>query len=146
MGLDVSKPGKQNVKFTITRDAGKFDCEGYLENGEGAGFFHFIADAKYPAELKSLGYGGIDEEKQYEMAVMDVSLNFAREMKGQRLEGLDTDKLIAFRIFGIDAEFIHALRAAGLQCQGLRQISGIQDSRSHPGDGAVREKSWISAR
>src|SRR6184192_3848195 len=26
-GLDLSKPGRQDVNFTITRDAGRFECE-----------------------------------------------------------------------------------------------------------------------
>src|SRR5271169_12697 len=59
VGLDGSKPGKQEVKFTITRDAGRFDCEGYLNGGEGAGVFHFLADSKFTSEMKSLGFTGI---------------------------------------------------------------------------------------
>ena len=55
-----------DVKFSITRDAGRFDCEGFVENGEGAGFFHFTADGKYQGELQSLGFGGVNEEKQYD--------------------------------------------------------------------------------
>ena len=43
-GLDLSKPGRQDVHFTITRDPGKFECEGYVKDGEGAGFFDFIPD------------------------------------------------------------------------------------------------------
>ena len=43
-----------------------------------------------------------------------MSVNFAKEMKNEKLQGLDTDKLIAFRIFGVDPAFIHELRAAGL--------------------------------
>ena len=38
-GVDFSKSGRQDVHFTITRDAGKIDCEGFLNNGEGAGLF-----------------------------------------------------------------------------------------------------------
>jgi len=41
----------------------------------------------------------VDEEKQFAMAVQDVSLAFAREMKGEHLGDLDAEKLIAFRIF-----------------------------------------------
>jgi len=48
------------------------------------------------------------------MAVQDVSLDFAKEMKTQNLHNLDTDKLIAFRIFGVDSKFIQAIRAEGL--------------------------------
>lgn len=112
-GLDFSKPGRQDVHFTIARDAGKIDCEGFLKDGEGAGVFHFEPNADYPREMKSLGFP-IDDEKQFAMTVHDVSLDFARQMKSENLDDLDTDKLIAFRIFRVDSTFIHDLRAEGL--------------------------------
>ena len=113
-GLDLSKPGRQDVHFTITRDAGKFECEGYVKDGEGAGFFHFIPDTKYAQEMKALGFGGIDGDKQWAMAIHDVSLKFAREIKAKNLQGLDTDKLIAFKIHGVTPEFIDQMRSSGV--------------------------------
>jgi hypothetical protein len=114
-GVDFSKPGRQDVRFTITRDAGKIDCEGFLNNGEGAGIFHFQPDENYLHAMQSLGFSfDADEDKQFSMAVMDVSLEFARQMKNEHLDGLDVDKLVAFRIFRVDSQFIHDLRAEGL--------------------------------
>jgi hypothetical protein len=113
-GVDFSKPGRQDVHFTITRDAGKIDCEGFLNNGEGAGIFHFQPDPNYAGEMHKIGFE-VDDEKQYSMAVQDVSLEFARQMKNEHLSDLDTDKLIAFRIFRVDSAFIADLRAAGLK-------------------------------
>ena len=113
-GVDFSKSGRQDVHFTIARDAGKINCEGFLNNGEGAGIFHFEANANYAREMQALGFA-VDDEKQFSMAVMDVSLQFARQMKDEHISGLDADKLIAFRIFHVDAAFIEALRAEGLK-------------------------------
>lgn len=113
-GVDFSKPGRQDVHFTIARDAGKIDCEGFLNDGEGAGIFHFQPDANYPRTLQELGFP-VDDEKQFSMAVMDVSIEFARQMKNEHLSDLDADKLIAFRIFRVDSAFIEALRAEGLK-------------------------------
>jgi len=113
-GVDFSKPGRQDVHFTITRDAGKIDCEGFLNNGEGAGIFHFQPDSNYPREMNSMGFS-VDDEKQFGMAVQDVSLEFARQMKNENLSDLDADKLISFRIFRVDQAFIEALRAEGLK-------------------------------
>src|SRR5262252_8550653 len=93
-GVDFAKAGRQDVRFTIARDAGKIDCEGFLDDGEGAGVFHFTPDPNYPREMQSLGFP-VDSDKQYAMAVHDVSLAFAREMKSENLSDLDTDKLIA---------------------------------------------------
>ena len=52
--------------------------------------------------MAALGFTGIDEEKQFAMAVHDVTLEFARQMKAEKLTDLDTDKLIAFRIFDVN--------------------------------------------
>src|SRR5579864_5069635 len=112
-GVDFSKAGRQDIHFTINRDAGKIDCEGFLKDGEGAGIFHFQPDPNYPGQMQSLGFP-IDEEKQFSMAVQDVSLDFAKQMKAEHLSGLDADKLIAFRIFHVDAAFIEAIRAEGI--------------------------------
>jgi hypothetical protein len=114
VGVDFSKPGRQDVRFTITRDAGKIECEGFLNDGEGAGLFHFQPDANYPRQMDGLGFT-VDEEKQFGMAVQDVSLEFARQMKSEHLSNLDADKLIAFRIFRVDSAFIEALRSEGLK-------------------------------
>ena len=113
-GVDFSKPGRQDVHFAVARDAGKIECEGFLNNGEGAGVFHFQPDSNYAREMQAIGFP-VDEEKQFAMALQDVSLEFARQMKGEHLSGLDADKLVAFRIFRVDPAFVEALRAAGLQ-------------------------------
>src|SRR5450631_2961565 len=63
-GVDFSKPGRQDVHFTIARDAGKIECEGFLNNGEGAGLFHFQPDPNYAREMHALGFS-VDDEKQF---------------------------------------------------------------------------------
>jgi hypothetical protein len=113
-GLDLAARGKRDVSFSIVRDAGRFNCEGYLDDGEGAGLFHFVPDAKFLEAMGALGFTGIDEEKQFAMAIHDISLDFAKAMKAERLSGLDTDKLFAFRIHGVTPQFIRDMRAAGL--------------------------------
>jgi hypothetical protein len=113
-GVDFSKPGRQDVHFTISRDAGKIECEGFLNNGQGAGIFHFLPNPNYAGEMRKLDFS-VDEEEQYSMAVQDVSLQFARQMRNEHLTDLDSDKLIAFRIFRVDSAFIEELRAAGLK-------------------------------
>ena len=114
LGLDFSVPGKREVQFHITRDAGRFDCEGYLNDNEGAGLFRFTANPQYPKDMQALGFTGIDEEKQFSMAATDVTVDFARQIKRENLTGLDTGKLIAFRIFNVDSQFIREMRAEGI--------------------------------
>lgn len=112
-GLDFSRSGAQEVRFTVDRDAGKFNFEGVLRDGAGAGSFQFVPDARYVQEMKALGFGGA-EDMQMALAIHDVSLSFARDMKKAQLKDLDTTKLLAFRIHDVTNEFIEALNAAGL--------------------------------
>src|SRR5205814_3602937 len=113
-GIDLSASGKHDVHFTIARDAGTIECEGFLKNGEGAGLFTFNPNSRYSSEMQSLGFSGVSADKQLAFAIHDVGLAFARQMKLLGIQGLDTDKLIAFRIFGVDAGFLNDLRVAGL--------------------------------
>jgi hypothetical protein len=125
-GVDFSRPGHQNVRFTISRDAGKIDCEGFLDNGEGPGTFHFLPDPGYVREMRQMDFL-VDELKEYRMAVMDVSLEFARQMRAEHLTGLDADKLIEFRIHSVDSAYIAYLRAAGLRISDSNKL--VDDSK-----------------
>jgi hypothetical protein len=116
IGLDRSG-AKHDVKFAIARDAGRFDCAGFLDAGEGAGVFQFTPNPAFANAMAALGFNGIDDDKQFAMAVHDVTLDFARAMKAEKLTRLDTDKLIAFKIFNVNSAFIHELRAAGLEAE-----------------------------
>src|SRR5690348_6710431 len=40
-GLDLANRDRHDVRFAVVRDAGRFDCDGYLDQGQGAGFFRF---------------------------------------------------------------------------------------------------------
>src|SRR6202521_4795134 len=128
-GLDFSKSGRQEVHFTIARDAGKFECEGFLQDGEGAGLFHFVADPKYPQEMKSLGFERIDDEKQWARAIHDATLKSPRDIKAENLQGLDTDKLIAFKIHGVTPEFIEGIRSAGLNVSDSDKLIARSEER-----------------
>src|SRR5216683_1621858 len=114
-GLDFAKPGRQEVHFTIARDAGKFECEGFLHDGEGAGLFHFLPDAKYPQEMKSLGFEKIDGDKLIAFRIHGVSPEFVSGIRSAGLNISDSDKLIAFRIHGVTPEMIHTLRQTGYE-------------------------------
>jgi hypothetical protein len=112
-GMDWSSSGKHDVHFTITRDAGSIECEGFLKNGEGAGLFTFNSNSAYRSEMQSLGFSGVSSDKQLAFAIHDVSLAFARQMKSLGIQGLDTDKLMAFRIHGVSPAYVRELQRLG---------------------------------
>ena len=113
-GLDWTSPGKHDVQFAIVRDAGTIDCQGFVQDQHGAGLFTFKPNPQYAPEMQKLGYAFKDEEL-FSAATFDVSFEFARALKTLAVQGLDAEKLIAFRIHGVTAEFVRGLRSEGLR-------------------------------
>ncbi len=131
-GLDLTSPGKHDVHFTIARDAGNVEGEGFVRDDEGAGLFTFRANPQYSREMEALGFPGITDEKQMAFALHDVSLAYAREMKGLNLQGLDTNKLLACRIFHVDAAFVKELRAVGVNVPEAGKLIAFRIHRITP--------------
>jgi hypothetical protein len=102
-----------DVRFEWRRDAGSFSCEGRFLAGAGAGHFTFKANPAYVADLRSRGYGAIDDEKALTLAIHDVSRAFLGELAALGYERLPMDKLIALRIHGASAEHIRGLAGLG---------------------------------
>ena len=144
-GIDLSTTARHDVHFTINRDAGKIDAEGFVHDGDGAGFFHFIANTKYIADMAALGFSGIEDDQLIQFAIHDVSLNFAREMKGAGVNGLDKDKLIAFRIFNVNKSFIDEMRAAGIPETDADKLIAFRIHGVTPGDGSRTKGAGILA-
>src|SRR5579863_255015 len=68
-GLDLSQSGRHEVRFKVSRDAGRFECDGFLDDGEGTGLFHFFGNPDYPREMAAIGFSGVDPMKQMSMAI-----------------------------------------------------------------------------
>jgi hypothetical protein len=121
-GLDLQTAGKHDVRFTIERDAGRFEADGFVNGAEGAGLFRFTPAPGYAAAMAAAGFPGVEQEKQLGFALNDVSVAFAKEMKAQGLEDLDLRNLRAFRIHGVDAAYIKALRAGGVPATNAKSL------------------------
>lgn len=114
-GLDLTNRSKHDVHFTVRRDAGVIQGEGFAKDGQGAGLFTFRPDRNYPGKMAELGFRGIDEERQLAFALHDVRLQFARDMKAMGIQGLSADKLLACRILGVSPAYIRELGTAGVK-------------------------------
>ncbi|HTD73399.1 MAG TPA: hypothetical protein VK652_07715 [Steroidobacteraceae bacterium] len=113
-GLDWAGAAKHDVHFTIQRDAGSIDCEGFAQDQHGSGLFTFKSNPQYAAEMAKLGFS-FEEKQLLSATLFDVSFDFARAIQNAAVRGLDAHKLFAFRIHGVTPEFIRDLRAAGLE-------------------------------
>jgi len=102
-----------SASFELTRDAGILRFAGRFQSGEGAGHFSFVPSAEFLSDMRGLGYSGIDTEKAYTLAVLDVSRRFVQELAELGHRGLSLEQLIALRAHGVDPPFIRALKGLG---------------------------------
>src|SRR5690349_16002711 len=82
-GLDFATPGRHDVNFAVNREAGRILCEGFVNDGAGAGTFRFEPSTSFVPAMAKLGFGDIDEYKQFAMTIFDVTTEFARTMKAE---------------------------------------------------------------
>ncbi len=102
-----------SVAFTLQRDAGTFSFEGSLTLGLGGGKYQFNADPTFAAKLGVLGYETMGEDELLNMALRDVSLAFASEVKFSGLKDVKLSDLLRLKDHGVDLSFIRALATIG---------------------------------
>jgi hypothetical protein len=103
------------ASFTLERDPGVFFFEGTILLGIGRGEYRFLASPSFAAKLAALGYDAIDEADAslMIMAVRDVSLAYAADVKRLGLKDVAVQDLVRFRDHGISIGFIRELVASG---------------------------------
>ena len=113
---------QRDVRFELVRDAGVLRFAGRFQSGDGAGQWSFVPSAEYLAGMRTLGYGGIDTERAYALAVLDVSRRFAQDLAALGYRSMPLEELVASKVHGVDAPFIRALTALGYEHLSLARL------------------------
>ena len=121
-----------SVAFTLRRDAGTFSFAGSLTLGIGGGEYQFIPDPTYARKLGVLGYETIGDDELLGMALRDVSLAFASEVKFSGLKDVKLSDLLRLKDHGIDGEFVRALKSTGVPVLSAEDIIKLHDHGVKP--------------
>lgn len=101
------------VKFTLERDAGSFAFEGTVMLGIGSGEFGFVPDPSFASKLSVLGYDAIGEGELFTMALRDISIAYAGEVKRSGVKNVAVHDLVRLRDHGVSLDFIRELTMIG---------------------------------
>jgi hypothetical protein len=114
LGLDAATVQSANhpVQFAIRRDAGSFQFRGEFNQGLGHGEYTFAANPEYISSMQQMGYPQA-EAKVFELAALDVSLSFVKEIRDLGYKA-NLEELIQARIFRVGREQVEGLKAVGI--------------------------------
>lgn len=101
--------------FALERDPGVFFFQGTIVFGVGHGEYRFASNPSFAAKLEALGYGPIenDDVSLMMMAVRDITIAYAAQVKQLGLKDVGVSDLARFMDHGISLEFVRDLAAAG---------------------------------
>ncbi len=102
-----------DIDFKLEREAGSMLFHGAFENGKGKGQFQFAPDPSFQGKMKALGYNGISVDRQYEMALLNVSTALIQEWRKLGYNDLSLDNVIEMTIHRATPEYIRDLQARG---------------------------------
>lgn len=129
---------RSQVKFELQREEGTIQFRGEFGDNKGYGDFTFTADPNYIAAMKNLGYSDVEKDA-FILCSLDVSRAFESEirslgfhptleklitarifrvgreqvegLKSVGITGLSLDKLVEFKIFDVNPEYVKQMRA-----------------------------------
>lgn len=108
---ELQSPG-QHVAFTLSRDAGSFDCDGWVSHGSGGGTVTFNPRPTFIGKMRALGYDDVTTDEQVTAAMIDLSSQYAESIVSAGYPHLPFHKLVAFRALRVDDAYIRSMREA----------------------------------
>jgi hypothetical protein len=112
------------VKFSLVREAGRIDCEGSFQNGQGSGTFQFTANSNFVSAMKSRGFdfektswsedgNRESEDRLFAATTLNVTTALADDLVSSGFGNLEVEDLFKAAIFKIDSTFMREMKASG---------------------------------
>ena len=104
---------KTDVSFRLAREAGTITCEGFFQNGRGAGLWTFTPNASFAASMASRGFGNLTEEDMLRATFHSLTVRFADEIKAAGYDQLTYAQLSRAASHGISLDYVRELKNSG---------------------------------
>ena len=96
----------------LVREAGTLHFEGSLQDG-GGGSFTFRSNPSFPAEMSSLGIGGLTDRIMFVLAVYDVGSTYVRGLNALGVQPRSANQLIGMAALHVTLEYVREFAALG---------------------------------
>jgi hypothetical protein len=120
------------VKFSLVREAGRIDCDGSFQNGQGSGTFRFTANQSFVSAMKSRGFdfeedslsndGRHSENRLFAATTLNITTALADDLSSAGFGKLRVDDLFKAAIFKIDSKFMREMKSSGFTDLGMEEL------------------------
>jgi hypothetical protein len=121
-----------HAAFRIVRDAGWFDCAGWVANGRGAGAYRFTPDAAFSQGLATRGIGSPTASQSLRLAIAGINFAYIDRLRALGVSSLSTDDLVRLADHGIDTAYVSAMSADGYRFQSSDDLVRLRDHGVDP--------------
>src|SRR5713101_3491259 len=112
------------VNFSLVREAGRIDCEGSFQNGNGSGTFRFTGNQSFVSAMRSRGFDfqessiardgrQSEEDRLFAATTLNVTTALADDLSSAGFGKLHVDDLFKAAIFKVDSKFMREMKATG---------------------------------
>jgi len=110
------------VNFSLVREAGRIDCEGSFQNGNGSGTFRFTGNQSFVSAMRSRGFdfqensiarGQSEEDRLFAATALNVTTALADDLSSAGFGKLHVDDLFKAAIFKVDSKFMREMETTG---------------------------------
>jgi hypothetical protein len=105
------KPGP--IRFAYVRPAGRFDCNGTVEEDHGLGTCTFSPDARFAGALTANGIAAPDEDDYFGLAMSGVRIELLDALKKEGLGTPTLHELVSLGIFKVTPDYVHQMAGIG---------------------------------
>jgi hypothetical protein len=109
---ELKQEGAQRIA-RLKGDAGELDCSGTVHDGVLAGKAQFTPNPAFVQTMASMGFSGINPQKQQLFLILGVTIPWVQQMKEDGVTELTTSSLMGLGALHVDDGYIRGMAAAG---------------------------------
>ncbi len=118
--------------FTLERDAGQFNADGWFANGRGSGGWTFNPSAQFRSELQHRGISGLDQNAQFRLATVNFRLQTLDQLRSAGFALPSVADLVQMSEHGVDERYVAAMRGVPLQPKTVAELISMRDHGVSP--------------
>ncbi|HEY0101648.1 MAG TPA: hypothetical protein VGB76_22165 [Pyrinomonadaceae bacterium] len=113
---------RTEVNFRIVREAGTFQCEGFFQEGRGAGHWTLTPNQSFVSAMRGRGYDNLSADDLFSAALFDINVKTIEDLKSAGYDRLSFQELVEASIFKVTGDFAREMKSAGFENLTFKQL------------------------